>query len=60
MTGPEAYYDVEDINATLDALKVAGAVVVQEPRDVAMGLLVAKVRDTEGNIVGVRQPPASA
>ncbi len=58
MTGPEAYYDVEDINATLEALQGAGAVVVQEPRDVAMGLLVAKVRDTDGNIIGVRQPPA--
>jgi predicted enzyme related to lactoylglutathione lyase len=60
MTGPEAYYDVEDIKATLAALQRTGAVVVQEPRDVAMGLLVAKVRDSEGNIVGVRQPPARA
>jgi predicted enzyme related to lactoylglutathione lyase len=58
MTGPEAYYDVVDISATLEALQGAGAVVVQEPRDVAMGLLVAKVRDSEGNIIGVRQPPA--
>jgi predicted enzyme related to lactoylglutathione lyase len=58
MTGPEAYYDVDDINATLVALQGAGAVVVQEPTDVAMGLLVAKVRDSEGNIIGVRQPPA--
>jgi predicted enzyme related to lactoylglutathione lyase len=57
MTGPEAYFDVEDINATLEALQGTGAVVVQEPRDVAMGLLVAKVRDSEGNIIGVRQPP---
>jgi len=58
MTGPEAYYDVEDINATLGALQGVGADVVQEPRDVAMGLLVAKVRDSEGNIIGVRQVPA--
>jgi len=60
MTGPEAYYDVVDINAALEALKGAGAAVVQEPRDVAMGLLVAKVRDSEGNIIGVRQPPTGA
>jgi predicted enzyme related to lactoylglutathione lyase len=59
MTGPEAYYDVEDINAALEALKSAGAVVVQEPRDVAMGLLVAKVRDADGNIIGVKQLPVS-
>jgi len=59
MTGPEAFYDVEDINATIEALTAAGGVVVQEPRDVAMGLLVAKVRDTQGNIIGVKQPPAS-
>jgi predicted enzyme related to lactoylglutathione lyase len=60
MAGPEAYFDVEDINASLAALKAAGAVVVQEPTDVAAGLLVAKVRDADGNLIGVKQPPASA
>jgi predicted enzyme related to lactoylglutathione lyase len=60
MSGPEPYYDVEDINATLAALQAAGAVVEQEPTDVAAGLLVAKVRDTDGNLIGVKQPPASA
>jgi predicted enzyme related to lactoylglutathione lyase len=59
MTGPEAFYDVEDITGTLSALHAAGAVVVQEPRDVGAGLLVARVRDTEGNIIGVRQLSAS-
>jgi predicted enzyme related to lactoylglutathione lyase len=60
MTGPEAYYDVEDINATLAALRGAGAVVVQDPTDVGAGLLVAKVRESEGNLIGVKQPPAGA
>jgi predicted enzyme related to lactoylglutathione lyase len=60
MTGSETYYDVEDINATLEALKAAGAVVVQEPTDVAAGLLVAKLRDADGNLIGVKQPPVSA
>jgi catechol 2,3-dioxygenase-like lactoylglutathione lyase family enzyme len=46
MAGPEAYFDVEDINASLAALKA--------------GLLVAKVRDSDGNLIGVKQPPASA
>ena len=59
MTGPEPFYDVEDITATLAALSAAGAIVVQEPTDVAAGLLVAKVRDTEGNLIGVKQPPKS-
>jgi predicted enzyme related to lactoylglutathione lyase len=35
-------------------------VVLQEPTDVANGLLVAKVRDTEGNVIGVKQLPADA
>lgn len=59
MTGPEAFYDVRDITDTLNALKAAGAVVVQEPRDVGAGLLVARARDTEGNIIGVKQLPAN-
>jgi predicted enzyme related to lactoylglutathione lyase len=60
MTGPEAFYDVEDIAATLAALQDAGGVVEQEPTDVGAGLLVAKVRDTEGNVIGVKQLPAGA
>jgi len=47
MTGPEPFYDVEDIASSLAALRACGAVVLQEPTDVANGLLVAKVRDTE-------------
>ena len=60
MTGPEPYFDVEDINATLIALQGTGAEVLQEPTDVAGGLLVAKLRDTQGNLIGVKQLPASA
>jgi len=60
MAGPEPYFDVEDINATLAALRSAGAEVLQEPTDVAAGLLVAKARDTEGNLIGLKQLPASA
>ena len=60
MSGPEAYFDVVDITATLAALSATGAEIVQEPRDVGAGLLVAKVRDTEGNIIGVKEIPTSA
>jgi predicted enzyme related to lactoylglutathione lyase len=59
MAGPEAFYDVEEISGTLEALKAAGAVVVQEPRDVGGGMLVARARDIEGNIIGLRQQPTN-
>jgi predicted enzyme related to lactoylglutathione lyase len=60
MTGPEAYYDVEDIAATLGALEATGAIVMQQPTDVAAGLLVAKVKDFDGNLLGLKQLPANA
>lgn len=58
MSGPEPFFDVADLAGTLAALRAAGAELVQEPTDVAAGLLVAKVRDTDGNVIGIRQPPA--
>ena len=59
MTGPEPYYDVEDIATTIAALESAGAVVIQPPTDVAAGLLVAKVKDSDGNLLGLKQLPTS-
>lgn len=53
--GPISYIDVTDINSTLDEMVKAGAEIVQEPRDVAKGLLVAQVKDSDGNVVGFRQ-----
>lgn len=60
MTGPVPFFDVDDIAATLGTLTAAGAQVVQEPTNVGAGLLVAKVRDADGNDIGLRQPPAGA
>jgi len=60
MSGPEPYYDVEDIAATLVALEALGAVVLQQPTDVAAGLLVAKVKDIDGNLIGLKQLPATS
>jgi predicted enzyme related to lactoylglutathione lyase len=60
MTGPVPFFDVDDIAATLGALQAAGGQVVQEPTDVGAGLLVAKISDTDGNEIGLRQPPADA
>jgi predicted enzyme related to lactoylglutathione lyase len=60
MTGPVPFFDVDDISATLDALQAAGGQVVQEPTDVAAGLLVAKITDADGNEIGLRQLPVDA
>jgi predicted enzyme related to lactoylglutathione lyase len=57
MTGPVAFFDVDDIAATLGALESAGAHITQQPTDVGYGLLVAKVVDVDGNDIGLRQQP---
>ncbi len=57
LTGPTPYFDVSDIRSTLKSLVEAGAQVLQEPRDVGGGLLVATVKDKDGNISGLRQAP---
>ncbi len=55
--GMTAYYTVHDIKASLQALVDAGAEVQQEIKDVGMGKLIAAVRDTDGNIIGLTQEP---
>jgi predicted enzyme related to lactoylglutathione lyase len=52
-----AYWTVNDIEASVKALMDAGGAVVQDITDVAYGLLVASVKDPNGSIVGLRQPP---
>lgn len=56
MTGPLAYYNVDDILATLKALLGAGAVAQDEVRDVGGGKLIASVKDADGNPIGLIQP----
>ncbi len=53
--GPIAYTDVEDIEASLQAMKNSGAEPVGDINDVGYGLLIAKLKDTNGNIIGLRQ-----
>jgi len=53
--GPIAYVDVEDIRSTLQAMAAAGAEVVQDVVEVGGGLLIAQVKDADGNVVGFRQ-----
>jgi predicted enzyme related to lactoylglutathione lyase len=55
MTGPISYLEVDDITATLKTLVDAGAVVQQEPKDVGGGMMIASVKDDDGNVTGLRQ-----
>ncbi len=52
-----AYVTVSDINAALAKLVAAGAETVQDPKDVAQGLLVAIIKDPNGTTIGLRQFP---
>ena len=42
---------VDDVDATLEALRASGATVVAEPEDQPWGERVARTRDPEGNLV---------
>jgi predicted enzyme related to lactoylglutathione lyase len=53
--GPIAYTDVNDINSSLQEITKAGAKIVQDVKDVGGGLLIAQVKDPDGNVVGFRQ-----
>jgi predicted enzyme related to lactoylglutathione lyase len=58
LTGPTAFWHVEDIEARLAALAAAGAETVQGAQDVGGGNLTATVRDVDGNITGLFQVAA--
>lgn len=58
-SGTLAYVDVADIKEALANLLEAGAEKVQDITDVANGLLVASVKDHDGNAIGLRQFPKS-
>ena len=51
------YWTVSDIAASVKGLVAAGGTIVQEVTDVAQGLLVASIRDSNGATVGLRQFP---
>jgi predicted enzyme related to lactoylglutathione lyase len=54
-TGMTAYYNVDDIKQSLQSLLDTGAQIEQEIKDVGGGRLIASVKDTAGNIIGLRQ-----
>ncbi len=57
MTGPVAYWHVNDIAGSLKALVDAGATIKQEPKDVGGGRQIAIITDTDGNPLGLLQDP---
>jgi predicted enzyme related to lactoylglutathione lyase len=58
MTGPIAYWRVDDIDKSLGALLDAGAEAGQPVQDVGGGTLIATVKDADGNVTGLFQAPA--
>ncbi len=59
-TGSVCFFDVDDIEATIATATSHGASVLQSPKDVGGGLLTTLLKDAEGNVIGLRQPPAGA
>jgi predicted enzyme related to lactoylglutathione lyase len=57
MTGPVAYFAVEDIKASLQALLDQGAQVQSDVKDVGGGKRTAIVTDGDGNPIGLIQSP---
>jgi predicted enzyme related to lactoylglutathione lyase len=55
--GPVAYIDVADVKSSLQEVIESGAALQQDVKDVGRGLLVASVKDKDGNILGFRQTP---
>jgi predicted enzyme related to lactoylglutathione lyase len=58
MTGPTAYWHVDDINKSLEALLEGGAEAAQPIQDDGGGTLIATVKDADGNVTGLFQAPA--
>jgi predicted enzyme related to lactoylglutathione lyase len=56
ITGPLAYWHVDDIQQSLQALLAAGAQPQQDVKDVGGGKLIAAVKDADGNVIGLLQP----
>jgi len=53
--GPIAYTDVKEIKSSLQTMVKVGAEVVQDVKEAGGGLLIAQVKDIDGNVVGLRQ-----
>jgi predicted enzyme related to lactoylglutathione lyase len=51
-----SYIEVEDIQSSIKELEAAGAELHLDAKDVGGGLLIAQVKDADGNVLGLRQP----
>jgi len=52
------HFHSDDLDATFETLRGAGAEIVQEPTDQPWGTRDLAVRDPSGNLVRIDQPPA--
>jgi Predicted enzyme related to lactoylglutathione lyase len=57
MTGPIAYWHVEDIETSFQGLLDSGAEEVAGIKDVGGGRLIATAKDADGNVIGLLQDP---
>jgi predicted enzyme related to lactoylglutathione lyase len=55
LTGPVGYWTVSDIRASVESLVGAGAKVQQAVQDVGGGMLIATLKDADGNDFGLVQ-----
>jgi catechol 2,3-dioxygenase-like lactoylglutathione lyase family enzyme len=53
------HFHTDDLDATFETVRAAGAEIVQEPTDQPWGTRDCAVRDPSGNLVRIDQPPAS-
>ena len=51
------YVEVQDIKENLQSLLDAGASAYRDVKDVGGGMLIAQVKDVNGNVLGLRQQP---
>ena len=52
---PIAFWKTPDIKAEVEALTAAGAEVLDDPKDVGGGAVVAVLKDADGNLIGLVQ-----
>lgn len=52
-----AYIEVQNIKKSLQTLLDTGSSTHQDIKDVGGGMLIAQVKDTNGNVLGLRQLP---
>jgi len=53
------HFNTDDLDASFEKLRAAGAEIVQEPTEQPWGTRDCAVRDPSGNLVRIDQPPAA-